>query len=320
VAAVVAVMVGAAGIPLIDPIGQVEGWRDLWEPCDTAVSHLIALGRNPAFDLSPRTQAGRTRAFATLLPVLVRVVDEPGFGDNLPALAGMSFDQYRRAMAGEPVVPYGLGARQLVVRVEAAAAEGWTRSAAGAPLELWRVRLMDLLANSAFRAGWDSLAWGVVDEPLCTWESLTVPLPTARVREIPFPTTTPVPTATPTPTPTRTPGPSATPPPRVQVVVTPQPTAAALASTITARTGGCTPDGQLQGLRFTRLTNATVELLTVPPQTVSAPGLVPLAARPATIALTVRRVQAGGPSTVELVVLDGCGEWPTFIGGGATAF
>jgi hypothetical protein len=120
----------------------------------------------------------------------------------------------------------------------------------------------------------------------------------------------------PTPPPTRVP--TAT-PVRVQVRVTPQP-AVGLASTITARTGGCTPDGQLQGLRFTRLTNATAEIATVPPQVVSAPGTVLLPARPASVALMVRRVQGGAPSTVEFVVLDGCGEWPTLIGGGVGAF
>ena len=36
--------------------------------------------------------------------------------------------------------------------------------------------------------------------------------------------------------------------------------------------------------------------------------------------LTVRRVTDGQASTVELVVTDGCGDWPTFVGGGPNAF
>jgi hypothetical protein len=36
--------------------------------------------------------------------------------------------------------------------------------------------------------------------------------------------------------------------------------------------------------------------------------------------LTVHRQAAGQAATVELTVTDGCGQWPTFLGGGPGAF
>jgi hypothetical protein len=34
---------------------------------------------------------------------------------------------------------------------------------------------------------------------------------------------------------------------------------------------------------------------------------------------TVERATPGQPTTIPFTVLDGCGEWPTFVGGGANA-
>ena len=36
--------------------------------------------------------------------------------------------------------------------------------------------------------------------------------------------------------------------------------------------------------------------------------------------LNLRRFAAGQPTSLNLVVADGCGEWPTVVGGGAAAF
>jgi hypothetical protein len=47
---------------------------------------------------------------------------------------------------------------------------------------------------------------------------------------------------------------------------------------------------------------------------------VSLPAHPATVQLTVHRLTVGQAATVELTVNDGCGAWPTFVGGGPTAF
>jgi hypothetical protein len=141
----------------------------------------------------------------------------------------------------------------------------------------------------------------------------------------PAPTTTAVPTATVTPTPTatatRTATPTATPYPRPNVGVQVVPSAGTLQSTITARDAGCSPNNQLQALQITRLANATLDVATAPVTTVStAPFSVTLPSHPASIGLTVHRLAAGQPVTVELTVTDGCGTWPTFIGGGASAF
>jgi hypothetical protein len=104
------------------------------------------------------------------------------------------------------------------------------------------------------------------------------------------------------------------------VAVTPH--GGTLATTITARDAGCAQgNGQLVALQFTRLTNATVEVATVPITTVSTtPTTVALPNRPAGIQLTVHRLTPGQAATVQLAVTDGCGTWPTFVGGGPGAF
>lgn len=72
----------------------------------------------------------------------------------------------------------------------------------------------------------------------------------------------------------------------------------------------------LQRIQFGTLQNATVTLNGQPVtsgQTVTlTPGVV-------LADFTVRRVTAGQPTTVPFTVVDACGEWPTFVGGGASA-
>ncbi|HZR97064.1 MAG TPA: right-handed parallel beta-helix repeat-containing protein [Chloroflexota bacterium] len=154
------------------------------------------------------------------------------------------------------------------------------------------------------------------------------PAPTLTFTPTVTPTLTPSPTLTLTPTPTRTPTPTPTltltatpfPRPNVGVGATPVPSTHTLQVPISARDAGCSPNNQLQALRFTRLANATVDVPGV--GTISAPSTapVPLPGYPATLTLTIRRVTEGQPTTVELVVTDGCGDWPTFVGGGPAAF
>ncbi|HEY7061018.1 MAG TPA: choice-of-anchor Q domain-containing protein [Chloroflexota bacterium] len=132
------------------------------------------------------------------------------------------------------------------------------------------------------------------------------------------PTRTPPPTATPLPPPTATPYPR----PKVAVGVSPNPSAGTLQTSITARDAGCAGgNNQLVSLQFTRLTNATVDVATAPPTSVAAPSTLSLPApHPASIGLTVHRLTAGQAATVELIVTDGCGAWPTFVGGGPSSF
>ncbi len=150
---------------------------------------------------------------------------------------------------------------------------------------------------------------------------LASPTPTLTPTPAPTATSTPTATATATRTPTSTPSLTATPFPRPDVSVQVAPSGGTLQTTITARDAGCAGgNNQLQQLQFTRLTNALVDVATTPPAHVAAPITVNLPGHPAAIGLTVHRLTAGQPATVELTVTDGCGAWPTFVGGGPQAF
>ena len=90
-----------------------------------------------------------------------------------------------------------------------------------------------------------------------------------------------------------------------------------LSATIAAQTFPSTPANRLIGVRLTRLDNALVTL-NGSPVTGGQPVNLPGATSQAT--LLVQRQAAGRASTVSFVVIDTCGEWPTFVGGGPTAF
>jgi hypothetical protein len=95
-----------------------------------------------------------------------------------------------------------------------------------------------------------------------------------------------------------------------------------LQTTITARDAGCPGDNnQLQSIQATRLTNVTVDVATMPGIAAStARQSVALPSHLGSIPLTVRHLAAEQAATVELSVTDGCGSWPTFVGGGPSAF
>ncbi len=110
-------------------------------------------------------------------------------------------------------------------------------------------------------------------------------------------------------------------PPRTNVGVGVAPaTAGRLLVTVTARDAACSPNNALQSVQVTRLDNATVEWPGPPPTTISAPTTLPVPGTPASYRFTVVRTTPGVASTVHLVVTDGCGTWPTFVGGGPNAF
>jgi hypothetical protein len=124
-----------------------------------------------------------------------------------------------------------------------------------------------------------------------------------------------------TPTPTRTPTATPFPQPNVGVSSQPSGTTGRLQVTIRTRDANCSPNNRLVSLQFTRLTNATVEVPggSVSPVT-TVPTTVSLSGGPAQTTLTVVRTTAGQASTAELIVTNGCGTWPTFVGGGPNAF
>jgi hypothetical protein len=72
----------------------------------------------------------------------------------------------------------------------------------------------------------------------------------------------------------------------------------------------------LHALRFTRLSNAAIEL----GGQVGVTGSVPLNPPVGSATFFVRRVAAGQAATAELTATDGCGAWPTFVGGGPGAY
>lgn len=119
------------------------------------------------------------------------------------------------------------------------------------------------------------------------------------------PTITPTPTVTPTPLPCS---------PRPAVKLTTQQTGT---GTLTVTLASSTPGGQatntISSVAFGAPSNATVQ---VPGQNPRADAFVWTPGTGAQATFIVRRV-APGPFTVHLVVKDACGDWPTFVGGGA---
>lgn len=154
--------------------------------------------------------------------------------------------------------------------------------------------------------------------PSATATSTSSSTNTQTVTPSPSRTTTATATLTPVPTNTPTPGPNV----GVAVVPTILPTGAgALQATITARNPSCSPTNLVQQLSFTRLDNAVVEIPSMPGQApISLPTVVGLHPPQQSLTFWVRRVTPGQAATVQLVVRDSCGDWPTLVGGGPNAW
>jgi hypothetical protein len=145
---------------------------------------------------------------------------------------------------------------------------------------------------------------------------------TATVTGTPTGSATPMPTTTATLVPSRTSTPLSTraacsPRPPVQVSTSAH--AGRLHVTITAGTSAALPNNALQIVRFGTATNARIDVRDGPTGltgdfTQSPPS------NTRTIEFNVSRQQVGASSTVPLVVVDACGEWSTFVGGGPDAF
>jgi hypothetical protein len=103
--------------------------------------------------------------------------------------------------------------------------------------------------------------------------------------------------------------------PRPDVSVAAVPAAnGSLQVTVSAQTSAGTPTNALQALRFGAGTNTLVDAGTQ----VGATGSFTVTLPPGTqqTTFTVRRATAGQAMTVPLTVVDGCGDWPTFVGRG----
>jgi N-acetylneuraminic acid mutarotase len=160
--------------------------------------------------------------------------------------------------------------------------------------------------------------------PTPTNTAMATSTPTLTLTPTPTATSSATPTSTPTGTvtPTRTPSPTVTltpyPRPAVGVQVTPDPPQR-LQVVITARDAACTPNNQLVQIQFTALTNAGIQL---PGDVIvhTTPFTVPIAPGNAQTSFTVIRTTPGQPTNATFTVTDGCGAWPTFVGGGPNSF
>jgi hypothetical protein len=76
--------------------------------------------------------------------------------------------------------------------------------------------------------------------------------------------------------------------------------------------------GELRSMQFGAATNALIDIGAV----VGATGnfSVTFAAGTQQVTFLVRRASAGQSTTVPLTANDACGAWPTFVGGGPSAF
>jgi hypothetical protein len=90
-----------------------------------------------------------------------------------------------------------------------------------------------------------------------------------------------------------------------------------LQAVIAAQTSPATPSNALQRIAVTRIDNATVTLNGGP---IASGDTVTLPAGTPQATLLVQRQNPGAHATVAFTVTDICGSWPSFVGGGATAF
>jgi parallel beta-helix repeat protein len=133
----------------------------------------------------------------------------------------------------------------------------------------------------------------------------------------PTQTPTPIPTFTPTPTPTPKPRPGCSPRPTVSVT-SQRGAPGALTVAVTVTRSAAAPTNEIAQLQFGPAQNASVEI----GGQVRAGGSFNQAIPAGTqvVTFTVRRLAAGQSTTVPFSVVDDCGPWQTFVGGGPSAF
>jgi hypothetical protein len=127
---------------------------------------------------------------------------------------------------------------------------------------------------------------------------------------------TPTPTATSTMTPTAVPTATWTPAPAPHVNVSVGPAQdGRFPVALAAIPQGCRADNLIHSIRFTRLDNAVLEGVPVLGR-VTAPVNVTLPSALPQITFAFRKIDVNRAATVQMVVTDGCGDWPTFVGAG----
>jgi N-acetylneuraminic acid mutarotase len=96
-----------------------------------------------------------------------------------------------------------------------------------------------------------------------------------------------------------------------------KPAAGQLLATLAAHTSVAAPTNSLNSIRITKIANAAVQ---VNGAAVAEGQTVTLPANAQQATLLVRRATPGQASTVSFAATDACGEWKSFVGGGAGAF
>jgi uncharacterized protein YkwD len=125
------------------------------------------------------------------------------------------------------------------------------------------------------------------------------------------------PTPTPIPTPVPTPSVGCTPRPTFSVRTSPS-GPGVLAVTVSAGTSAGTANNTLRAIRVGSVVNGTVEISGRGP--VASGTTVTMAAGTQQATLLVHRAASGAATTAPLVLTDACGDWPTLVGGGPSAF
>jgi len=168
----------------------------------------------------------------------------------------------------------------------------------------WTIRIADLFA--------------VDSGTLFCWQlEITRNAPPAST-STPTPTPTPTLVVAPTATPTQDPSVCAS---RPNVGVSTLPSGAGrLQVTVAAGTSSQLPNNRLSQLQFGAASNALIDTAPYGPNGQAGSFAVALPAGTQQVSFFVRRAVAGQAVTVPFVVVDNCGPWQTFVGGGASAF
>ncbi|MCC7369394.1 MAG: DNRLRE domain-containing protein [Chloroflexi bacterium] len=111
-------------------------------------------------------------------------------------------------------------------------------------------------------------------------------------------------------------GAACSPRPPVRVQTQPE-SSTTLLVTVTATTSASTPTNQLSQIRFAPVSNA---LVSMPGKLTNSAGnvTVTFAAGTTSAQFSARRIAGGQSMTVPVTVVDSCGDWTTFVGGGAS--
>jgi uncharacterized protein YkwD len=101
-------------------------------------------------------------------------------------------------------------------------------------------------------------------------------------------------------------------------LTTSSPSQGTLQVTVTPGRPAGAPGNTLKTIRFGAVANGSIDIAGYgSPSANTSVGVAPGTSQ---LTFTLRRATNGAPTTVPLILTDDCGDWPTFVGGGRTAF